>query len=400
MSLDKYRSKRDFNKTPEPSGGPSPERADVSPGQGSSSATAVARAAGGRFVVQRHRARALHYDFRLEVDGALASWAIPKGPSLDPGVRRAAFHVEDHPLDYYDFEGTIPRGEYGAGDVIVWDWGDYEPEATDDPGKALKDGELKLVLRGEKLRGRFTLVRTRSWDGGSGRGGSSERESWLLIKKRDADAVSGWDVNEYGRSVKSGRTNDEVAAGVPARPSAAASAPGPTAAAAPEMGVPARMPDFLDPMKATLADRPFSNPAWLYELKWDGYRIQAHVRDGHVSLYSRRGLDAASQFPEISGPPAWLAAETAILDGEVVALDADGQPSFSLLQGRNRFGSKNVAGQANGQGPVIVYQVFDLLYLDGRSLVDVPLEERKRILRSVLREFGSNPLRRSLRRRR
>ena len=373
MSLDKYRSKRDFSKTSEPSGAAGP----LPPG-------AASPAAGGRFVVQRHRARRLHYDFRLEVEGALASWAIPKGPTLDPGIRRAAFHVEDHPLDYYDFEGTIPRGEYGAGDVIVWDWGTYEPEATHDPGGALRDGELKLVLRGEKLRGRFTLVRTRGWDGDGGRGGvESERESWLLIKKRDDAAVPGWDVEAHPLSVKSGRTNDEVAQGVPARTSANAPGASPASARAEPIGTPAPMPDFIEPMKATLADRAFSNPAWLFELKWDGYRLQAHVRDGRVSLYSRRGLDAASQFPEIAGPPTWLAAREAILDGEVVALDAEGQPSFGLLQARNRQGSR--AAVATG-GPLIVYQVFDLLYLDGRSLVDRPLEERKLLLRSVLRE--------------
>jgi bifunctional non-homologous end joining protein LigD len=215
VSLDKYRKKRDFSRTPEPSG-----QSDGPPGAGgqpSRAGSAVAPRPDGRFVVQRHRARNLHYDFRLEVDGALASWAIPKGPTLDPGVRRAAFHVEDHPLDYYDFEGTIPRGEYGAGDVIVWDWGVYEPEATDDPGKALRDGELKLVLHGEKLSGRFTLVRTKGWSGDVGRGGESDKESWLLIKKRDDSAVPGWDVEAYPLSVKTARTNDEVASGISPR---------------------------------------------------------------------------------------------------------------------------------------------------------------------------------------
>jgi bifunctional non-homologous end joining protein LigD len=381
VSLDKYRSKRDFTRTPEPSGEPIGSTRPAAGG----AATAVATRVGGRFVVQRHRARALHYDFRLEIDGALASWAIPKGPTLDPTLRRAAFHVEDHPLDYYDFEGTIPRGEYGAGDVIVWDWGTFEPEATDDPGAAVRDGELKLVLHGEKLRGRYTLVRTKGYSGdGSRGGGESARESWLLIKKRDDSAVSGWDVEAHPLSVKTGRTNDEVVQGVPARTLSASPALEHTAADAEAVGTPGKMPDFIDPMKATLADRAFSNPAWLYELKWDGYRIQAHVRNGQVALFSRRGLDAVSQFPELAGPPSWLAADEAILDGEVVALDADGQPSFGLLQARNR-GSKS---SGRDTGPTIVYQVFDLLYLDGRSLLDLPLVERKRVLRSVLRGSG------------
>jgi bifunctional non-homologous end joining protein LigD len=195
MPLEKYKAKRDFAKTPEPAGDP------------------TARGT-GRFVVQRHRATRLHYDLRLEVDGVLASWAIPKGPTLDPGVRRMAVHVEDHPIEYFDFEGVIPKGQYGAGDVIVWDWGTFEPEApTLDPKKAIADGELKFVLHGEKLCGRFTLVRT------SRRPGSApaafegdEGEQWLLIKKRDECAKPGWDPEDHPKSVKTGRTNDEVKA--------------------------------------------------------------------------------------------------------------------------------------------------------------------------------------------
>ena len=161
-----------------------------------------------RFVVQRHRATRLHYDFRLEIDGVLVSWAVPKGPTLDPGVRRQAIHVEDHPLEYFDFEGVIPQRSYGAGDVIVWDWGTFEAEETDDPGTAVRAGELKLRLRGEKLRGRFTLVKIRSRD--------PSEDSWLLIHKNDETADPDWDVDDHPRSVKSGRTNDEVAAGAPA----------------------------------------------------------------------------------------------------------------------------------------------------------------------------------------
>ena len=236
MSLERYRSKRDFGRTPEPSGATetgtgAPERP---PG-------------GGRFVVQRHRASRLHYDFRLEVDGVLASWAVPKGPSLDPNLKRGAFRVEDHPLDYFDFEGTIPKGEYGGGDVIVWDWGTFEPELTADPGAALRAGELKLVLRGEKLRGRFTIVRTKGW---SGAGGRSDRESWLLIKKRDEWAVEGWDAEAHPRSAKTGRTNDQVRDGV----AAPAATLGPAAGAAPAQG--AALAAASGPPSSNRSERP------------------------------------------------------------------------------------------------------------------------------------------------
>jgi bifunctional non-homologous end joining protein LigD len=180
--LDKYAAKRDFATTPEPRGKPSKKH-------------------GHRFVVQRHRASHLHYDLRLEMDGVLASWAVPKGPTLDPAAKRLAMHVEDHPVEYFDFEGVIPRGGYGAGDVIVWDWGTYEPVHTDDPTKAVSEGELHFDLDGEKLRGRFILIR---------RGAPGEREQWMLMHKRDEAAVEGWDPEAHPKSVKSGRTNDEV----------------------------------------------------------------------------------------------------------------------------------------------------------------------------------------------
>ena len=356
MTLDKYRTKRDFSRTPEPSGG-------------SDGGLDPAPAGGGRFVVQRHRARRLHYDFRLEIGGVLVSWAVPKGPSLDPAVRRGAFKVEDHPLGYYDFEGTIPAGEYGGGDVIVWDWGTFVPEQIADPARSVVDGELKFALHGEKLNGRFTIVRTKGRRPGlGGSGGSGESDEWLLIKKRDAAAVDGWDPEGHPLSVKTGRTNDEVAAGLPP-------------AAPNEQETP--MPAFIDPMTATLTDGPFSNPDWLFELKWDGYRVQEHVDNGRVSLYTRRGLDAAEYFPELAGPPIWISARRAIVDGEVVALDADGNPDFGLLQARRGTGSR----RAETSTPA--YAVFDLLYLDGRSLLDEPLEERKKLLRSVLIDAGA-----------
>jgi bifunctional non-homologous end joining protein LigD len=185
--LAEYAAKRDFDRTPEPAGDAAPRAGELP-----------------RFVVQRHRARRLHYDFRLEVDGVLASWAIPKGPSLDPAVKRLGVHVEDHPIEYFDFEGVIPKGEYGGGDVIVWDWGTYEPVHTDDPAKAIENGELHVELHGQKLRGRFVLIRR-----GKDRSG---KEQWLVFHKRDEHAVTGWDAEKFPQSVRSGRTNDEVAA--------------------------------------------------------------------------------------------------------------------------------------------------------------------------------------------
>ena len=343
MSLEQYLRKRDFSRTPEPTGD-------------GSIATPAAVPGAGRFVVQRHRARRLHYDFRLEIGGVLVSWAVPKGPTLDPAVKRGAFKVEDHPLGYYDFEGTIPKGEYGGGDVIVWDWGTFEPELTDDPAASVAAGELKFALRGAKLNGRFTIVKTAGRAGAVG----DAADDWLLIKKRDDYAVDGWNPETHPESVKTGRTNDQVAAGVAAFPQRP-------------------MPGFIEPMTATLAAAPFSDPDWLFEVKWDGYRVQAHVQDGRVALYTRRGRDAAEYFPELAGAPVWIDARESIVDGEVVALDAAGAPDFGLLQARR---------EAEAPASNLVYAVFDLLYLDGRSLVDEPLEVRKQLLRSVLRETG------------
>lgn len=394
MSLERYREKRHFQRTPEPAG--RPPRAGADP------------RGGGRFVVQRHRATRLHYDVRLEIGGVLMSWAVPKGPTLDPGVRRMAVHVEDHPLEYFDFEGTIPRGEYGAGDVIVWDWGRFEPEGTTDPGAAVRRGELKFRLIGEKLAGSWVLVRTRRAGAGGGR---DDREDWLLIKHRDDAAVEGWDPEAYPRSVKTGRTNDEVKADAPAV--WRSDAPADEARIDLARAEPGPMPDWIEPMKATLADRPFDDPDWLFEVKWDGYRVEAVVRDGRLRLWTRNRQDAATYFPELAAAPRWIAANEAIVDGEVVALDGEGRPRFTLLQerlggkargsaGRRHDGGTGTPGgggaaggaagaaeassREDGRAGSLAYQVFDLLYLDGRSLLAVPLEERKRLLQLVLRE--------------
>jgi len=372
MPLEAYRSKRDFASTPEPEPG--------SVGDGS-----------GRFVVQRHRATALHYDFRLEIGGVLVSWAVPKGPTLDPGERRLAMRTEDHPIEYLTFEGVIPEAQYGAGDVIVWDWGTFEPEETDDPAAAVRGGELKFRLHGERLTGRFTIVRTNRRDA---YGRKAEREQWLLIHKRDEAAVPGWDAEDHPTSVKTGRTNDEVAAGVEPR----FEAPSPSLEPAPDLSLaqPAPMPEFLPPMLATPTDSAFDDEAWLFEIKWDGYRVEAVVRDGQARIWTRRRIDAATYFPDLAGRADWIEADEAIVDGEVVALDPEGRPDFSLLQDRTGLrGLEQATRRRTPDAPrltseeraaiPLAYMAFDLMHLDGRSLVEVPLEERKRVLRRVLR---------------
>jgi len=370
--LTRYQAKRDFGKTPEPAGDPSEaaQRAVSQPPRGRR-----------RFVVQRHRATRLHFDFRLEIDGVLVSWAVPKGPTLDPAVRRMAVHVEDHSLEYFDFEGVIPARQYGAGDVIVWDWGIWEPEdETPDPGPAVHDGELKFRLHGEKLSGRYTIVRTGRAERRRASGEEGEGDPWLLIKKRDEAASAGWDAEDHPRSVKTGRTNDDVKArrdAVWVSRAPAADAEIDLAAAVPEP-----TPDFIAPMLATLTDRPFSDPDWLYEIKWDGYRIEAVVRDGTVRLWTRNGKDGAAYFGDFLSPPTWIDAREAIVDGEVVAIGPDGRPDFGLLQ---EAGGRRTRARKAIEEP-LVYQAFDLLRLDGRSLLHVPLEDRKRLLRSVLRE--------------
>jgi len=373
MPLETYRSKRDFSRTPEPEPGPL--------GEG-----------GGRFVVQRHRASRLHYDLRLEIGGVLVSWAVPRGPSLDPDQRRMAMRTEDHPIEYLDFEGTIPVGEYGAGDMIVWDWGTFTSEGTDDPAAAVAAGELKFRLDGERLHGRYTIVQTGGKRDAFGR--MSEPGQWLLIHKRDDAAVAGWDTEEHETSVKTGRTNDEVAAGV--EPHLIAMPP--SAEPEPDLSAsrPAALPDFVPPMMATLTEGAFDDPDWLFEIKWDGYRVEAVVNDKGVRLWTRSRIDAATYFPDLAGPPDWIVAREAVVDGEVVALDPEGRPNFSLLQDRTGLrGLEAATGRRSADGPrlttderkaiPLAYMVFDLLHVDGSSLLDVPLEERKRLLHRVIR---------------
>ena len=343
-SLVEYQRKRDFAKTPEPAGQPEPT------GQ-------------NRFVVQKHWATRLHYDFRLEMGGVLVSWAIPKGPTLNPAERRLAAHVEDHPVDYFDFEGLIPKGEYGGGTVMVWDWGTFELEEAASPEEALRRGEVKFRLHGQKLRGRFTLVRTRS------------DKDWLLIKKRDEAAEPTFDIESLSYSVKTGRTREQIEAGQDAVWSSRRDEAGGRIDL--EQAVKAPMPQTLRPMSATLVDAPFDDERWLFEVKWDGVRVLAFVDNGTARLQSRTGHSANDRYPEVAGLSRLLTLKQAIVDGEVVALDPDGRPSFQLLQNR-------------GREPVpIQFVAYDLLYADGRSLLRVPLEDRKRLLQNVLRQTAT-----------
>ena len=286
----------------------------------------------------------------------------------------------------------IPRGEYGGGDMIVWDWGTYEPEETDDPRAAVAAGELKFAIHGEKLRGRFTLVHTGGRRDASGR--KTDADAWLLLHKRDDAAVAGWDPEDHPLSVRSGRTNEELAAGLPPR----FDAPPPDPPMEPDLSRArdAPMPDFIAPMLATPVDAAFTTPEWLFEVKWDGYRVEAVVRGGSARLWTRNRKDAATYFPDLAGPAGWMAARDAIVDGEVVALDDRGRPSFSLLQertglrglevatGRRRPETERRSAEERAAIP-LVYWVFDLLHVGGRSLLGVPLIERKALLRQLLR---------------
>ena len=302
--------------------------------------------------------------------------------------------TEDHPLEYLDFEGNIPAGEYGGGDVIVWDQGYWETEqGLDDPVAAVAHGELKFVLHGERLKGRFVIVRTHKED--------QVKEDWLLIHKRDEFADETWDIESMPTSIRTGRTNEEVMVGKPAT----FDTPAPRSLDEIDLSAAtqAPLPTFIKPMLATAIDRPFDDPDWLYEMKLDGYRIQAVVNAGSVKLWTRNRKDASTYFPGFAAmDPEWISAFDAVVDGEMVALDADGRPSFSLLQNLSgmrglgaRRGERTPRGQAaegsaaeEPQG-TLVYHAFDLLYRDGFDLTDVPLDDRKKLLRYALREHPS-----------
>lgn len=349
MPLEEYQRKRKFAETPEPSG------------------REHAHAEGHSFVVQKHDATRLHYDFRLEWNGVLLSWAVPKGPSLNPRDKRLAVRTEDHPLDYATFEGIIPEGNYGAGTVIVWDRGTWELEGKGTADEQIARGDLKFRVEGRKLHGSFALVHTgrRSDD-------PKQQKNWLLIKHRDEAADETWDINQLGESVLSGRTIEEVAEGHAAHQTNPGELPGAREAA---------MPSRIEPNLATLTREPFSAPDWIYELKWDGMRILAWVRDGRVELRSRNDRVVTSQFPELAVLPERLAAKRAIVDGEAVVLDEEGRPSFGLMQ--QRMNVARPSAELVEAAPVVLY-LFDLLYCDGFDLCASPLIERKRLLKRIL----------------
>ena len=352
--LAEYKRKRDFKATPEPSG--------------------IVRKKRGRlvFVVQKHDATRLHYDFRLEANGVLASWAVPKGPSLNPGDKRLAMHVEDHPYEYRTFEGIIPEGHYGAGEVIVWDEGTYELVEGTDPAKEIAKGKIKFVMHGHKLKGEFTLVKM----GGRSRQGESG-EPWLLIKDKDRYVKPDWDIDDHPRSVRSRKTIEGIAHSkgvkkwISPRKKSQAKRP------VKEI----KLPIISGVQLATPTDAPFDDKDWLFEIKWDGFRALATIEsDGSVKLTSRNAKDLLLKFPELKDIGTAFRSLPIVVDGEIVALDAEGRSSFQRLQ--NRIASKGVQRKTGGGD--VTFAAFDVLFADGRDVRELPLEERKDILEGLI----------------
>ncbi|MBN9220872.1 MAG: DNA ligase D [Mesorhizobium sp.] len=355
--LEQYRSKRDFKKTAEPAGKLSRRTKDK---------------AGGIFVIHKHAATRLHYDLRLEHGGVLWSWAVTRGPSLDPHEKRLAVHVEDHPIDYAPFEGTIPKGEYGGGSVIVWDEGTWAPEG--DPAKAMKKGHISFELHGHKLQGLWHLVRLKPRPG-------EKRDNWLLIKSDDAAARPGEDIlKEAPESVKSGLTVEEVGQGKTAR----GKKPEVWHSDRPAEGkakAPGGKLEFIEPQLATLEREAPPGKDWLHEVKFDGYRMQAQIAGADVQLLTRTGLDWTEKFgAEIVAELAGLKCCDAIVDGEIVVLADSGVSSFALLQ-------QDLSARRTN---LFVYYVFDLMRLDGRDLRGEPLVERKQALQELLGKQQEN----------
>lgn len=378
MALTKYKQKRSFEETPEPTGG-KPSGKEL------------------RFVIQKHDASRLHYDFRLEMEGVLKSWAVPKGPSTDPTVKRLAMMVEDHPYDYRDFEGIIPKGNYGAGTVIVWDEGTYTPieEFPDKKSqekhllKQLKEGNLKFVLKGKKLKGEFALVRT------NGMGDNS----WLLIKHKDKFAAK-TDITEKDKSVVSGKTIEKIAAtskntwesnrnsnGTLKKKSVTKAATPPLKNGTPKgqgispkkklaAGDKVPFPKTISPMLATLVDKPFDEPGWLYEIKWDGYRALSLCNKQEINIISRNNKSFNEKFyPVYEAVKKW--GIYGIVDGEIAVLNDKGVSHFGSLQ--------NWRSEADGE---LIYYVFDLLWLDGQDLTGLPLTQRRELLKERLPAEG------------
>jgi bifunctional non-homologous end joining protein LigD len=406
MPLEEYRRKRDFKATPEPAGKVAAKRKK--------------KAKALSFVIQKHAASRLHYDFRLEMEGVLRSWAVPKGPSLDPGEKRLAVHVEDHPIDYGGFEGIIPKGQYGGGTVLLWDRGTWAPqEGEGDPVEGYRKGKIKFELDGEKLKGGWTLVRMH------GRQGGDDGENWLLIKENDATAQVGSGdaiVQDRQESVDSGKDIEEIAAdpdrvwqsnkaesagtggntfkakiaataakvakaakNVSSRGGSGRKAGGSTRPAAFDPAtVPgarkAKMPALIKPELATLVDAVPAGDEWIHEIKYDGYRALCHLEDGKARLITRQGNDWTDRFAPVARAAEVLPARQAVLDGEVVVLEANGTSSFQALQ--------NALSEDRGKD--LVYFVFDLLHLDGYDLRPAPLSERKAALGKLLGQAGQS----------
>ena len=349
--LDTYRAKRDPARTPEPFG-------------------AGHAGDGRRFVVHKHAARRLHYDLRLEIDGVLKSWAVPKGPSVRPHEKRLAVHVEDHPVEYAAFEGVIPEGSYGAGPSIVWDAGWYRLTTPEPAAAQLARGRLEFELFGFKLGGRWTLARM-----------SGKEREWLLLKKADAFASDREPTERQPESALSGLTVEELRTGTTKLAALRARLDA--------LGAPARAvtPRPRAPMLATLVGRPFSDPAWLFEIKYDGVRVLAERAGGRVELRSRSGQDVTVRYPEIARALRALPLDRFLLDGEIVALDDAGRSSFQRLQARMGLARPDDVARAEATAPVNAV-VFDALALDGRDLRGLPLEARKECLRLVLPARG------------
>jgi len=362
-NLASYRSKRDFRKTPEPA-----------------NSVAVGPSGAPRFVIQKHAARRLHFDLRLEVGDVFKSWAITRGPSLDPRVKRLAVEVEDHPLEYGDFEGTIPKGEYGGGTVQIWDRGIWEPEGKIPPEQALAKGELKFHLKGKRLRGGFVLVRMKRRDGES-------HNNWLLIKHRDGAAREGNDEALLGedRSVASGRTMAAIATGRGKAPAPFMTRAGIVggAKAVWDSAPPPRaedMPDFIPPQLCTAVTRPPDDPAYVHEIKFDGYRMQLRVEGGKATFKTRNGLDWTGKFAAMAARAKSF--PDSIIDGEIVALDAKGVPDFAALQG----------ALSDGRTGDLIFFAFDLFFETAADLRKKPLRERKACLKALLSEHRGGPV--------
>lgn len=374
MALKEYQRKRSFSQTPEPSG-------------------KVARKGGWSYVIQKHDASHLHYDFRLELDGVLKSWAVPKGPSLDPTVKRLAVEVEDHPVAYGDFEGIIPEGQYGGGTVLLWDRGTWEP--IGDPHKEYEEGKLKFILHGEKLQGKWMLLRTRR------PGSSASKPQWLLVKERDDEAKPAKDgdvLEEQPLSVQSQRDLDEIAKNPKRSWSSNSKKEGPKAAdtkknsksparaqAKPpaEISVKGRkvaIPKSTDVELATLTSEPPKGEEWVHEIKFDGYRMICRIDGKNVTMTSRNHQDWSDRLHPLIEAARKLPVKQAIFDGEVVALQPDGTTDFQALQ--------NAFRESRAQD--LKYYVFDLLYLDGQDLSQLPLLDRKSALETLLKGSDTN----------